>query len=323
MRKASNREDDNKQIPGYAFARGVRGRHVADFKASGLEEAAASTSMDVWAPLAEFPGGNAQWQLAPDTWIETTTHPELFESKAAEDFLSKEERELCRETRYWLHFIRPVHHQLSPKAAVNSFLLALWIVRPTPTYVPLRFERTDSEFSVSRVLDRFQWIPGYVAAKVTDRDLGAVASILLPLREVYLTGRRLRNAVVLTFRGCVSVDWQSAFICLTAAAEAILTHSGGPGLPNRLAAAHGKLVAKSSSDRKAAAERFKRVYTVSSKIIHGRAYDRPSSERNLADLADCSEVLRTLWRAVLTDEHAREALERDDKGRQSFLAGKG
>ncbi|MGH7310459.1 MAG: hypothetical protein ACREK6_17375, partial [Candidatus Rokuibacteriota bacterium] len=70
---------------------------------------------------------------------------------------------------------------------------------------------------------------------------------------VYTSGSRPRNAIVLTFRGCVSVDWQSSFMCFIAAAEAMLTYSDKPGITARLANAYGRLVAKSASDRNVAA----------------------------------------------------------------------
>jgi hypothetical protein len=199
-------------------------------------------------------------------------------------------------------------------------LLALWIVRPTTTYIPVRFQLTESEFSVSRVLDRFQWIPGWTAEDITEEDLHAARMILAVLHEVYLEARRLRNALTLTFRGCVSVDWQSAFICFMTAIEAILIDSTGRDSSERIAKAYGKITAGPKLGSKAGIERVKRMYAVRSNIVHGVA---SSSEQNLANLSDCSEVLRTLWRAVLGDSNLRNALERDDRTRRIFLAKQG
>ncbi len=322
MSKASSRASDDPEVPAFAFARGIRGRYAARFKRTGSEPLGLGVRQDVWAPLVEFIWAGTDYRLASDTWIKKTVPVELIDSKDTEQFLSKEERDSCKETSHWLHCARTISDGLSPAAAVNSLLLALWIVRPTATHVPVRFAQVPSGFSVARILERFQWVPGTVADAITDADLAAVASMLPPLRDVYLSGSRLRNAVVLTFRGCVSGDWQSAFVCFIAAAEAMLTYSDKPGVTERLANAYGRLVAKSASDRKAAAQRFRKVYAVRSDIVHGRSHDRNRSKRNLTELAECSHLLRNLWRSVLESEEIRNVLERDDAGRQSlFLKG--
>ncbi|MEK7362678.1 MAG: hypothetical protein AAB016_01765, partial [candidate division NC10 bacterium] len=158
-----------------------------------------------------------------------------------------------------------------------------------------------------------------VADEVEDRDLDEVARILAPLRAVYATRRRLKNALALTFRGCVAYDWQSAFISFSAAAEAILTYSSKPGLTDRLAKSYVTLVGAGRLGRKSAYDRFKRMYSVRSDIVHGRAYDRKHPSRNLADLVEFSDILRQLWKVVLESPKVRSALEGDDRKRQKFL----
>jgi Apea-like HEPN len=320
MSKASSRAGDDLEVPAFAFARGIRGRHAARFKREGSSPPGVPVRQDVWAPLVEFNWAGTDYALVPDVWIKKTVPvKELLSRSEAERFLSREERDSCEETRHWLHFVRTIDDELSPAAAVNSALLALWIARPTATHAPVRFAQTPSEFSAVRILDRFQWVPGASAEAINDGDLAVVAGILPPLLDVYLSGGRLRNAIVLTFRGCVSVDWQSAFICFTAAAEAMLTYSDKPGITERLANTYGRLVASSASDRKIAVNRFKKVYAVRSDIVHGRSHDRRYAKRNLVDLADCSDLLRGLWRLVLESGGIRKALERDDTARQSFF----
>ncbi len=323
MSKASSRAADDPEVPAFAFARGIRGRHAARFERKGPEPPGFAVRQDVWAPLIEFTWAGTDYPLAPDTWIKKTVPvAELLASKETESFLSREERDSCKETPHWLHFVRTISGELSPAVAVNSVLLALWIVRPTATHVPVRFAQTPSEFSAVRVLDRFQWVPGTTAESISDGDLAVVARILPPLRDVYLSGGRLKNAIVLTFHGCVSFSWQSAFVCFIAAAEALLTYSDKPVVTERLANAYGWLVAKSVSDRKVAAERFRKVYAVRSDIVHGRSHDRNRSKQNLLDLAECSHLIRGLWRIVLKSERIRRVLEGDDTGRQSFFRGK-
>lgn len=319
MSGANSRASGDPEVPAFAFARGVRGRHAARLKGRRFDQPGAADRQDVWAPLTEFSWSGTDVQLASDTWIRKAVPADLIDRKETEQFLSKEERDSCRETPHWLHLIRTIHDELSPAAAINSYLLALWIARPTATHVPIRFTHTQSEFSTVRMLDRFQWVPGTIADAVTDADLGVVTHILPALHDVYVGGRRLRNAIVLTFRGCVSAAWQVAFICFTAAVETMLTYSSKPGITERLARAYGRLMAGSALDRETAEERFKKVYAVRSDIIHGRIYDRARPERNLTDLAECSHLVRGLWRVVLESDQLRAALERDDTGRRSFL----
>lgn len=319
MSRANSRASDDSNVPAFAFARGVRGRHVAHSTGKRSEQPPDADLQDVWAPLTEFSWDGTDVQLAPDTWIRKTVPADLIDRKETEQFLSKDERDSCRETPHWLHIVRTVHDELSPATAVNSFLLALWIVRPTAVHVPIRFTQTRSEFSPARMLDRFQWVPGSIAEVMTDTDLDVVTRILPALRDVYVAGRRLRNAVVLTFRGCVSVSWQVAFICFAAAVETMLTYSSEPGVTERLARAYGRLTAGSASDRKAARERFKKVYAVRSDIVHGRIHDRARPDQNLTDLAECSHLVRGLWRTVLESDELRAVLERDDAERRVFL----
>ena len=306
-------------IPPYAFARGIRGRYAAPPR--NIHATKPPTAVQhVWAPLDEFPWQGSGFQLADDTWIDSRNPAGIWSQDKLAALLSSEDRSLCEGTRHWLHVVREVHSELSAKEGVNTFLLALWIVCPTATQAPLRFQTTDVESGVFHVVDRFQWIPGYACDRIAAKDLESVAAILPALRKHYVAGRRLRNALVLTFRGGVSVDWQSAFICLAAATETLLTYSSAPGVTERLARAYAKIAGAKWADKDAAAAHFKRLYSLRSDIVHGRAYDRHDPERNLRDLADFSEILRTLWGIVLGSEDLRTQLELDDSGRERALA---
>lgn len=290
-------------LPEYDFSKGVRGKYA------------------VWAPLIDFPWTGVEWQVADDTWIRPRSayrdYEEFTEFKYA---LSEEERDRCRAADHRLALVHVGHDELLKQTKINSFLLALWIVRPTRTYVPFRFEVEESGIrSVARLLDRFQSVKGQVEDEVKDQHLRKVTNILPSLRDVYAARRRLRNALALTFRGCVASEWQSAFICFSAAAEAILTYSPRPGLTDRLAKSYAKLVSTSRSGAESPEEQFERLYSVRSDVVHGRAYDRSHASRNLSDLAEFSDVLRQLWRVVLESQRIRTALEGDDRQRQNFF----
>jgi len=119
----------------------------------------------------------------------------------------------------------------------------------------------------------------------------------------------------------VSRDWQAAFICFAAAAEALLTYSREPGLTDRLARSYAKLVARSQPAAKRAQEQFKRLYALRSDIVHGRSYERRRSSHNVRELVAFSNVLRRLWGAVLANPDLRSHLEGDDKHREKLFLG--
>ena len=231
-------------------------------------------------------------------------------------FLCLEEVEECRSIGHWLEAHQGLRDEVSVRVRMNSFLLALWIARPTRTQLTLRFQEIDDgERGASRILDRFQWIEGYVADELSTEDLERVRTNLQPIMDLYRVSRGLRNALVMTFRGCVATDWQSSFICLAAAAEALLTHSAGPGLVGRLADAFARLTSHSERERKAQRDHFKRLYGVRSKIMHGRGHDRRTAEANLNDLAAMRDAVRALWSRVLESDEMRAALDADDRTR--------
>ncbi|MBI3028281.1 MAG: hypothetical protein HYY64_02065 [Candidatus Rokubacteria bacterium] len=303
MRKAAKSYRASETLPEYDFSKGIRGKYA------------------IWAPLIDFQWAGSEWQIANDTWIRPGSayrdYEEFVEFKHA---LSEEERERCRDAEHRLGLVHVGHDELSKQAKINSFLLALWIVRPTRTHVPFRFEVEKSgSRSVARILDRFQWTRGQAEDEIKDQHLRKVGSILLPLRTVFAARRRLRNAVALTFRGCVASEWQSAFICFSAAAEALLAYSWEPGLSDRLSESYAKLVSASRSGGESAKDQFRRLYSIRSDIIHGRAYDYEDPNRNLTNLANFSDILRRLWGAVLDSEETRVALEGDDKQRRNFF----
>jgi len=305
MRKAGRSKGNTTALPGYDFSKGVR----------------ATETIYVRAPLIGFHWVGLERQIAQDTWIrQKSTYRDCEEFPEFKYALSEEERDRCREAEQWLSFTHTQRDELSARAKINSFLLALWIVRPTQTHVPFRFETAESGFRlVARVLDRFQWVEEQAADEIRDRDLDEVTQVLAPLRAVYVARRRLKNALALTFRGCVSSEWQSAFVCFSAAAEAILTYSPRPGVTDRLAKSYAKLVSTSRSGAESAGRQFKRLYSIRSNIVHGRAYNGSHPSRNLSDLAEFSNILRRLWKVVLESEENRVALEGDDKQRRSFF----
>lgn len=308
------------EFPGYGFTFAIPGKYYR------RDQESAGTSVPrihAWAPLFGFPWRGERFDVANDLFVvPANVYKGYEEVDVVRQFLSPDEVEECRSVGHWLEAHQGLRDEISVRVRMNSFLLALWIVRPTRTQLTLRFQEIDEgERTASRILDRFQWVEGYVVDELSTGDLERVRSNVQPILDLYTASRRLRNALVLTLRGCIATDWQSSFICLTAAAEALLTHSAGPGLVGRLADAFARLTSDSEEERRAQRDHFRRLYAVRSDIMHGRGHDRRTAEANLNDLAALRDAVRALWSRVLESNEIRNALDADDKTRLKLLNG--
>ena len=302
---------------GYGFALAVPGKY---YEPPHDPPAGPTPRVRAWSPLFNFPWQGPACQIAAGVSIVTGASYTGYEGEAAKRFLSVEELEECRSIGHWLEVDQTLPDEITIRARNNCFLLALWLTKPTRTHLSLRFEEIEGgEYLVARILERFQWIEGQVSEELLSSDLARVRRILPTLLSIYAASRRLRNALVLTFRGCTSTDWQSSYICLTAAVEALLTCSNGRGLMRRLADSFALVTSSSENERKAQREHFKRLYSVRSEIMHGRSHDRRNAEFNLRDLAAMRDALRSLWDRILESDGLRVALEADDRSRATFF----
>ncbi len=302
----------------YDARRGVHGKYADRYRALYPDSA---EILQVWAPLFGFRWAGSEHQVSPNTWIRPhRAYRGYDETPAFKYAVSEEERERCGEVGHWLSFTHTRSDRLSTRVKVNSFLLTLWIVRPTRTNVPFRFEVAEPDFRLfARVVDRFQWVHEQAQEEITDDDLHRLTGLLPALRTVYTTSRRLKTALALTFRACVASEWQSAFVCFASAAEAILTCSSGPGLTSRLAGAYARVVAPGGIQRKAAEENFKRLYAARSDIVHGRVYERQDPTRNIDDLTEFADMIRAVWARILESHELSSALEGDDRQRRALF----
>jgi len=299
---------------GYGFAFGIPGKYY-----SGETRHPSGPRIRAWAPVFNFPWDGGPCTISENLSLVAAGAYTEYESEDFKRFLSVEEIDECRSVEYWLDVRQSLRESISVRMRLNSFLLALWLARPTRTYLALRFDETDGERVVARILDRFQWIEGFVADSLSVEDIARVRAMLPSLLDIYTTSRRLRNALVLTFRARVTNDWQSSFICTAAAAEALLTCSQGPGVVHRLADAFARLTASSDRERKDRRDLFKQLYAVRSEIMHGRSHDRRNGEANLKSLGAIHDVVRHLWNVILDSNEIRAALDADDESRLNLL----
>lgn len=317
MSEAEDRTVGSRAGHGFAFAiPGKYPRPPRDKTASRGPRARA------WSPLFGFPWPGTACQITDSVSLIAGESYKGFEAEPFKKFLSAEEIDECRSIGHWLEVNQDLFDEVSVRVRMNCFLLALWLVQPTRTYLVMRFEEIENgEHLASRIFERFQWIEGYVAEELSSPDIERVRMILPSLLNVYVSSRRLRNALILTFRARVSTDWQSSFICLAAAAEALLTYSQGPGLVGRLADAFARLTGASDAERRVQGQYFKHLYSVRSKIMHGRAHDSRNGEANLSDLSAMGDALRLLWSRILESQEVLNALDADDQSRLDFLNG--
>lgn len=317
MKKNNKRDPQSERLPVYDLKGRVQGKYASRMakRADG-----SVAHLQLWAPLSDFPWSGKNHRITEHTWIRTASAYRGYKAEEVSQDLSAYDRLLCQEAEHWLSVGVSAQQQLSARESMNMFLLALWMIKPTKTHVALRFQESPAEPpSVFRVLDRFQWIEGQATDQLQDEDLDGVSSLLESIRYAYIRRGRLRNALVLTFRGCVSIDWQAAVICWSAALEALLTYDRGPGLTKRLARAYARLCQNPAEQPGKAGIEFTRAYDVRSDIMHGRSYDRDASAENLVDVAACSDLLRRAWRSILPSDELTRVLEADDKVRKQFF----
>ncbi len=275
---------------------------------------------DVYAPLQDFYWPGQDQSFGPDVVLKRfDTAPELA---GLESYVSKPEWERAANSDHWLTFRWIDGAEVSPAEVINLFLLSLWLVKPIRSQVALRFEigRDDAaaEKSMSRLLDRFAWIPGSIDPDISEEDVRIASTYYPELEKLCRARGRLNNAMVLTVSGCWSHGWQTALICHAAAAETILTYATGRGLTRRLATSYACIVASDSAGRDAAFAEFSSLYSARSDIVHGRMHNIARTD-TLPTLLRFQNLMRRLWSAVLVSKELFSALELDDAGRQAYL----
>jgi hypothetical protein len=265
-----------------------------------------------------WPGGD--FAFSADVAVKRFDEPP--DLSGLQSSVSKPEWERAINSAHWLTFQWVDGADPSPSEVINLVLLSLWLVKPTKSHVALRFEigqdHAANEKTMSRLLDRFAWIPGTINPDIVDDDLRVASSYYLALETLCQARGRLNNAMVLTVAGCWSHGWQTALVCHAAAAETILTYATGRGLTRRLATSYACLVASDAPSRDAAFTEFVSLYSARSEIIHGRMHNIAKTIA-LPTLLRFQNLMRRLWSTVLLSKQLASALELDDAGRQAYL----
>jgi hypothetical protein len=276
---------------------------------------------EIYAPLQDFYWDGVDFELTPELRIRHFTEkPDLQGLAATID--QDEQTDVFFYAQHWLTFNWNEGTEPSPAETVNLVLVALWLTKPTRTHVSLRFElgrnAAAGENNRSRLFDRFAWIPGATQEEFNRSDLTSASSYYLALRDICCARGRLNDAFILTLTGCWSHQWQTSLICHAAAAEALLTYSTAPGITRRLAMSYACLIETQRTSRDAAYGEFRRLYSVRSDIMHGRTGNVLPSER-LPFLARVQDVLRMLWRTIISSPQTVSVLEDSDAQREAYF----
>jgi hypothetical protein len=279
-----------------------------------------SRRFDVYAPLQDFRWPSSDFQFSPRVTIKRIDCvPNL---SGLESSVSQPEWQRAVNSNHWLTFEWIEGSEHSPSEVINLVLLSFWLVKPIRAQVALKFEigRDDAnnENVMSRLLDRFAWIPGTIDSDFTDEDLRIASIYFAALESLSRLRGRLNNAMVLTVAGCWSHGWQTGLICHAAAAETLLTYAKGPGLTRRLGTSYACLVESDVPGRNSAFHEFVSLYSARSDIVHGRMH-KIATTNTLPMLLRFQNLMRRLWSVVLTSQTHASALELDDPGRKAHL----
>ena len=275
---------------------------------------------EIYAPLQDFLWDGDDFELVAGLWIKR--FPKAPDVSGLHEWIAKDEWERASGAGHWLNFDWLEGAIPAPAEITNLVLLSLWLVKPTRTHIAFRFElgrdAAVNEKSRKRLLDRFTWVAGATHTDIDDIDLKTASSYYSRLAALCPARGRLNDALLLTISGCWSHAWQVALICHAAAAEALLTYATGPGITRRLAKSYACVTETDAAKRSIAYREFVELYSVRSDIMHGRTHNVAATDR-LPTLIRFQEVLRRLWRAVLSDPALPTVLEGTDTQREAHL----
>lgn len=278
----------------------------------------------VLAPLSNFNWNGDNFSIDNLCTIQRLdTVPDLSWCEAS---LSKFDKDELNGISHWLSFEQLPSDKLKPSEKINVFLLALWVALPTRTQVKFRFELPHKSgrgqlSTACRLLDRFQWIETQAKDKIETKHLEEMIGHVNALVAIYAARKRLWNSARLTFNGCTTISWQVAFISFSAAAEGILTYSTAFRITHRLAKSFACLTRATKGQRDSAYRAFTHSYSIRSDIMHGRAMKLGPPTRNLKELAKFSDLLRELWKNILSSKAIITELEKDDANREIWFTG--
>ena len=206
---------------------------------------------------------------------------------------------------------------------VNIFQLALWITKPTRVCIHFisNFEKEQHNRRFIYILHRFRYIPKHVKFDICKDDIKKIKHFLPLLVNLYHKRKRFRNAISLNFNACLSPSWQTDFMLMSAAFEALLTYGSRIDITQKLAQSYAVLTETNTNKLEENFKEFKRLYSIRSDIIHGASFKEKykNGDINLDKLSKFSNMLRKLWDKILNSDEIIENLNGSDSRRRNFF----
>lgn len=279
-----------------------------------------TSQYEIYAPLHGFHWDGDLYELGQGVSIRRLNKkPDL---RGTDEQLDENEQKSVLSAPHWVLFKWSEGNILAPAEITNLVLIALWLVKPTQSYVAFRFELgnlvANPGKTRSRLLDRFTWVPGNTDDSFCDSELQSAADYFQIVHKICSARGRLNNALVLTLSGCFAHHWQTVIICYSAATEALLTYSKGGGITGRLSTAYACLTNTNQPGRDVAYKEFNELYNVRSDIMHGRT-DNIDPGARLPMVSRAQNVLRNIWRKVLSSRGTISTLEGGDNVRKKYF----
>jgi hypothetical protein len=245
--------------------------------------------------------------------------PALCEAQL-EELGRKERIDLKSGIAYWLA-IRGPRRSHSSSSVANTWIFALWLVRPTKASLHHSFGEFDSgtETSFARMLTRvvhneYDYQPG----AFTKEELRQAIQKFRRLIRIG-SNSRLGLALSLSVESTWVHRWSPGILLAASAVESMLTYTTERGsVTARLKTAFSGFIGGTEEERAEATLRIEQAYGKRSEIVHGR-HSSPTSTGRLKDVAMWSQILRDMWHQVLARPDLFAALQGDDATRKRFF----
>lgn len=217
--------------------------------------------------------------------------------------------------------VRGPRRSHSSSSIANTWIFALWLVRPTKAALHHSFGEFDTatDTSFARMLTRvvhnkYDYQPG----AFTEEELRQAIQNYRRLIRIG-SNSRLELALSLSVESTWVHRWSPGILLAASAVESMLTYTTERGsVTARLKTAFSGFMGGTKEERAAALLRIERAYGKRSEIGHGRPSSSTAVGR-LKDLALWSQILRDMWNQVLARPDLFAALNGDDDTRKRFF----
>jgi len=256
-------------------------------------------------------------KLASGVWLQREA-PALVDVQR--DELGKQEQsDQASGIAYWL--VVEGSQSASSSSVAHTWIFAVWLVRPTKASLHHAYAwyHTEHTTGFSRMLSRagynkFDNCPGAFSAGEIEQAIVYFHELLrIPAES------RLGLALSLSVESTWTHRWSAGLLLAASAVESLLSFTTeGAGIAARLQTAYAGFMGGTPEQRVASRQLLQAAYAKRSNIGHGRLSSETVDGR-LEDLAKWSQIMRGMWREVLTRSELFEALQGEDDVRKRYF----